>query len=237
MIAVVFGIQGVGKSSVVRKALAAFPENTWDLLQWGEIAYELCVKDGIIKVGDYSELKDATISYEDKRSSIAIIQDGKDESIYVKDQANIKQAKDEIRNLNIRTQKKIQKAVAKYFKALIENDPRGNFLIETHAALKTKQGYLPGLPKEFLDATDPDIFIILEANADEIFVRRLMDKERKREHDKTTKDVQTNLDTTRYFASSFATQSHSPLLIVENKEKRMDEAAAEIAEVLKKFME
>lgn len=236
MLAVIFGIQGVGKSTIVRMVMQKSSQANWTLLQWGEVAYDMCLKHGIIRVGDYSVLDSAEIISEDKKNGIAIIRHNKEEVIYVKNQEHIKLAKDEIRHLNINTQKKLQKEVANYFKSLINSDSKANYIIETHAALKTKQGYLPGLPKDFLQSTDPDIYVIIEANADEIFVRRLLDKERKREHDKTTKDVQTNLDTTRYFASTFAAVSHSPLLIVENKEKRADDAAEEIANVFLKFI-
>jgi adenylate kinase len=237
MVAVIFGIQGVGKSTIVKKVIEKTEQADWTLLQWGEAAFDLCLKQGIIRVGDYSELDDCEILYEDKRTDVAIVKLNGNEMIYTKSQENIKLAKDEIRHLNLKVQKKIQKEVAKSYATLINEDAKSNYIIETHAALKTKQGYLPGLPKDFLQSVDPDIYVIIEANADEIFVRRLLDKERKRDHDKTTKDVQTNLDTTRYFTSSFAAVSHSPMLIVENKEKRADEAAQEIAEVLLKFIE
>jgi adenylate kinase len=237
MIAIIFGIQGVGKSTVVRLVQEHFPEDTWTHLQWGDAAFDACLKKGIICVGDYEQLQKGEVTYEDRKHGLAIVNDDRSEVIYVKDQLEIKSAKDEIRNLNLKTQKKLQKEVANHFKDLINANPKDNFLIETHAALKTKQGYLPGLPNDFLETVAPDIYVIIEANADEIFVRRLLDKERKREHDKTTKDVQINLDTTRYFASAFAVVTHSPLLIVDNKEKRAAETADEIAAVFTKFLE
>ncbi len=235
MLAIVFGIQGVGKSTVVNMVMDKFADGEWTLLAWGEAAFDVCIQKGHIRVGDYSELHNGKLKSEDAEHGIAIVELGKEEVIFVKDQTNLKLAKDEIRNLNIYTQIKIQKEVANHFKALLAEDKVGNYLIETHAALKTKQGYLPGLPKSFLQSTEPDVYIIIEADVDEIFVRRLLDKKRKRDHDKTTKDVQTNIDTTRYFASAFAVVTHAPLVIVENKEKRSQEAADEIAEVLNRF--
>jgi adenylate kinase len=237
MIAVIFGIQGVGKSTLVRMVIEQFPEETWNLLQIGNAMMDLCLKKGIIRIGNYDEICQGEVQCKVKKHDIAIVKDGREEIIYVKDQTNLQFAKDEIRNLNLATQKKLQDEIALYYQEMMGNDPDGNYIIETHAALKTKQGYLPGLSKSFLNSLSPDVYIIIEANADEIFVRRLLDKERKREHDKTTKDVQTNLDTTRYFASAFAAQTHSPLLIVENKEKRAAEAAVEIMMVLQKFLE
>ena len=237
MIAVIFGVQGVGKSTIVKMVMAKFPGNEWSLLSWGEAAFEACIQKGIIRIGDYENLNEGQVTLEDKEHGIAIVDLGKSEAIFVKDQKYIKFAKDEIRNLNILTQIRIQKEVAHHFGDLLNTSKGGNYIIETHAALKTKQGYLPGLPKNFLQSIEPDVYIIIEADVDEIFVRRLLDKKRKRDHDKSTKDVQTNLDTTRYFGSAFAAVTHAPLLIVNNKEKRSEEAAAEIHEVLKRFLE
>lgn len=237
MIAIIFGIQGVGKSTMVRKIMDASKKAEWELLQWGEAAFDICIKKGIIRIGDYSSLTDYELISEDKNTDVAIIKLGKNELIYVKDQKNIKFAKDEIRHLSLKVQKELQKEVVNYFKKLIEGDTKTNYLIETHAALKTSQGYLPGLPKIFLQSIVPDIYVIIEADAAEIFKRRLLDKARKREHDKTVQDVQTNLDTTRYFTSAFAAVTHSPMYIVQNEAGKADEAAQEVAEVFLRFID
>lgn len=237
MIAIVFGIQGVGKSTMVKKIIEKSKRADWALLQWGETAFDICVKQGIIRIGDYKELEQKEVITADDKRGVAIVKQGEGEFIYVKDQNSIKVAKDEIRHLSLKFQKQIQKEVVHYFRRLIGNDEKTNYIIETHAALKTKQGYLPGLPKEFLQSVVPDIYIIIEANAGDIFKRRLLDKERKREHDKTVQDVQTNLDTTRYFTSAFAAVTHSPMYIVQNQEGQAEAAAQEVAEVLLRFLD
>lgn len=237
MIAIIFGIQGVGKSTMVRKIIEKSQRANWTLLQWGETAFDICVKQGIIRVGDYAEIEQKKVVLSDEKRGVAIIKQGDDEYIYVKDQNSIKVAKDEIRHLSLKVQKQLQKEVVNYFRKLIGGDEQTNYIIETHAALKTKQGYLPGLPKEFLQSVVPDIYVIIEADAKDIYQRRLLDKERKREHDKTVQDVQTNLDTTRYFTSAFAAVTHSPMYIVQNQEGQADAAAQEVADVLLRFLD
>ena len=237
MIAVIFGIQGVGKSSVVQGVLARFVgENSFRLLQWGDKTYEIALQKGIIRIGDYRTQSNFTVIYQDEQRGITIVKDqDKQHFIYVSEEKFLKNAKDEIRHLDLATQKALQMDVTDAFATEILANPYANYIVETHAALKTLQGYLPGLTIEFMEQTRPDLYIIIEANPDEIFVRRLHDKERKREHDKTTKDVQTNIDTTRYFASSYATFTHSPMLIVENKDKLVADTIDNIATTLERF--
>jgi len=236
MLAIVFGIQGVGKSSVVSKVLESFPKDEWLRLQIGDNAFELAQQKGLIKVADYKALTSGKVIVEDPEKGIAIIRDQGVETIYVKDPANMMEARDYMRSLNVASQKILQKEILEHYIKIFAENPGGNFLIETHAALKTKQGYIPGLPEDFLNRTKPDIYIIIEADATEIFNRRVNDPTRKRDHDKSVKDVQINLDTTRYFASNFAFDTHSPLFIVQNEQGKLDEAAAAIVDVLERFI-
>ena len=237
MIAVIFGIQGVGKTSVVDGVMSEFTgDRSFRLLQWGEKTYEIALQKNIIRIGDYKTQDNLEVIYEDGLNGVSIVKNqNKEQFIYVTEENNLKNSKDEIRNLNLETQKLLQKEVSDSFATEILASPNKNYLIETHSALKTLQGYLPGLTFNFMKQTKPDIYIIIEANADEIFIRRLFDKARKREHDKTTKDVQTNLDTSRYFASSYATYTHSPLVIVENKDKLVKDTVENIVKILERF--
>lgn len=235
MVAVIFGVQGVGKSSIVNGVMANFSgEDSFKLLQWGSRMFEIAFQKNIIRVGDYKTQGNFQVQYEDLTRGVTIVISEQGENlIYARDEACSKNAKDEIRHLDLKTQKMLQTEVSNSFASEIFANPSAHYLVETHAALKTLQGYLPGLTIDFMQKVDPDVYIIIEANADEIFARRLNDKERKRDHDKTIKDVQVNLDTTRYFTSSFAAYSHSTLCIVENKDKLVGDAIEEITRILR----
>jgi adenylate kinase len=236
MLAIVFGIQGVGKSSVVSKVVESFPQGQWTSWVFGDDIFRVAQEQGVIKVGDYQAIKSGQVIVEDPEKGIAVVRDQGLETIYVKDASQITEARDYMRVLNIATQKVLQSATLAYYAGIYAKDPEGCYLINTHAALKTKQGYMPGMTRAFLEQAKPDLFIVIEADAQEIFDRRVSDPTRKRDHDKTVKDVQINLDTTRYFAADFASTCDGELLIVQNEQGKLDEAAAAIADVLKRFI-
>jgi adenylate kinase len=236
MIAVVFGVQGVGKSSVVQQVLGKLTPDLWQHLRIGDNAFELAQAKGLIKVADYTTLQAGKVISEDPEKGVAIVRDQGMETIYVKEQANINEARDYMRNLNVAAQKVLQKEIMEHYIGIFAANPAGHFLVETHAALKTKQGYIPGLREDFLEAAKPDLFSVIEADANDIYQRRLNDPTRKRDHDKSVKDVQINLDTTRYFASDFAFDAHSPLLIVQNEQGKLEAAAAAIVDALERFI-
>jgi adenylate kinase len=247
IVTIVFGIQGVGKSAVVSSALENFTgDDAFRLLKWGDRTYEIALEKKIIRVGDYKTEGNYLVKYEDVERGVTVVSSGDEGNaevggaaghggnlIFVKDEGSLQNARDEIRNLNLDTQKMLQVEVSNSYATEIMNNTGTNFLIETHAALKTKQGYLPGLTMEFMQKIKPNLYLIIEANAEEIFARRVNDKGRKRDHDKSVMDVQINLDTTRYFASNFSVNTHSALCIVENKENLANEAVEEITEILK----
>ena len=235
MIVILFGIQGVGKSSVVNKAKASFPEGFWTHMQLGDNAFDLAIQDGIIKIEEYQPQPQDKIVMQEPEKGIFLVERNRVESIYIKSKDDIALGRDYIRFINVQTTKILQKDIFDFYANYIKSNPDKNFLIETHAALKTKQGYLPGLSLDFLKDIQPDAFIIIEADAEKIFERRINDTTRKRDHDTTLKDVQKNLDITRYYASSYATSVISPLIIVDNIEGQLDETAHDLSEILKRF--
>jgi len=235
MIAILFGIQGVGKSVVVSKMKEQFPQDYWTHMQLGDNAFELALKRGIIKVGEYKLLDGVQIVMEDEQGRLALIREKGTDTIYVKEEADLPLSRDYLRNINVGTTKLLQQEIFAHYADVLKKDPGNHYLIETHAALKTKQGYIPGLSKEFLQEVQPDVFIIIEADAAKIYERRVNDKTRKRDHDRSVSDVQINLDTTRYLVANYAFSVHSPMVIIENEEGEQDRAAAELSDVLKRF--
>lgn len=232
MLAVIFGIQGVGKSSVIDNVISSLGEYDFQLLRWGTLTYDICLEKEIIKVGDFSDKK---ILKEYTNDGVAIVEENGAEVIYVKEEKNLQIARDKMRYLSVDMQNKIQDAVINHIKELSQGD--GNFIVETHAALKTEQGYMPGLTQNFLNNIKPDIYVIIEAPAQEIYNRRMSDPTRVRDHDKSVEEVQMNLDTTRYFTSAFSVMSSSPMFIATNRQGKVEECVNEISNVLRKFFE
>jgi adenylate kinase len=188
MVAVVFGIQGVGKSSLVQAIVKGRGDFT--RLYWGENSLKTAQQEGLA------------------------------------------QDVDQVRNLPVAEQKILQKKVGMKFADTINSDRTKNYVIETHAALKTQQGFMAGFTPEILEAIKPDIFFVIESHAIDIYHRRILDETRKRDHDKTVREIQLNLDATRWFATTFSVLSGANLMMIENVEDNLDVAVTKIAEVL-----
>src|SRR4029079_14011557 len=184
MIAVVFGIQGVGKSSLVNVVLEQ--NKSFMKLYWGGAALKAAQA--------YGRAQDL----------------------------------DEVRNLSVSEQKRLQKIVAEEFAMEINANPQQNYIIETHAALKTKQGFMAGFTPEILTLIKPDIFFIVESYAIDIYHRRILDESRKRDHDKTVREIQLNLDATRWFATTFSVLTGANLMVIENVEDNLDVAVNKV---------
>ncbi|MEI7579627.1 MAG: adenylate kinase [bacterium] len=192
MITVILGINGVGKSTVVKKVIK---QVNFERVHWGRIMEKLAAPRGLIKHID------------------------------------------ELRKVDIRMQRFIQEETVDVIKKQIDAEPNKNYIIETHAALKTPQGYLPGFNLHILEKIKPDMFIIVEAAAESIWKRRAEDPTRDRNDDSTLFDVEMNLEVTRNFASSYAIAIGATLAIVENKQGELDKAVNKIVSYLKMFDE
>src|SRR3972149_3078864 len=123
MRAIIFGIGGVGKTSVVNEVIKAFPI---ERLLWGNYAVEMAKQEKIIE--EY----------------------------------------DQLRLQNTAVQKRLQLKVAKLFAEKMNSAPEINYLIETHAALKTPQGYFLGCNFEILQLLKPDLIIVVTAVPEKI---------------------------------------------------------------------
>ena len=193
MVAVIFGIQGVGKSSIAKGVVAERKDYT--RIHWGQHSLSAAKEDGL--ANDI----------------------------------------DEVRKLPVRDQKMLQLRVSRNIANLLDEDRTKNYIIETHAALKTRQGYMPGLTPEILAMLKPELFIVIESDAKDIYHRRILDETRKRDHDKTVEDIQLNLDATKWFATNFTIFSNASLMVVKNVEDNLDIAVNEVLSALKLYDE
>ena len=182
---IVFGLPGVGKTSVINKVIE---KTNIHHIHWGDLTMELALKRGFIK------------------------------------------NRDEIRNLNIEEQKEIRRGVTKQIYEISLEHP--NVLIETHAAVKTPQGYWPGLSLLTLQRFKPDVFIVLSAEPEFIFERRLKDTSRWRRDEVTIQSIKKALDITRQMAINYAVLVSGTFIEVENKQGDIDYAVNIISELI-----
>ena len=135
--------------------------------------------------------------------------------------------RDELRKLPILEQKKIQKIAAEK----LSNIKADVIIIDTHAFIRTPEGFNPGLPYHVLQIIEPTNFISVVAKTEEIYNRRMKDETRNR--DKVSiSTIKKELDIQSTMMSACSVLSGSPLKHVLNSEGKLEEAASQIIKAI-----
>jgi adenylate kinase len=137
--------------------------------------------------------------------------------------------RDELRNLSPDVQKEIQKNAAK---SIRERSEQTNIIVDTHCTIKTPAGFLPGLPKWVLDELKPDMFVLIEADADEILLRRITDTSRSRDME-MLKDINLHQEMNRAVSMAYAALTGATVKIIENHNDQLEVSVKEMSETLK----
>ncbi|MFB5608448.1 MAG: adenylate kinase [Candidatus Nitrosomaritimum yanchengensis] len=137
------------------------------------------------------------------------------------------QTRDELRKLPLSEQKKLQKIAAEKLSKI--NDDV--VIIDTHAFIRTPEGFNPGLPYHVLQIIEPSNFISVYAKTEEIYNRRMKDDTRTR--DKVSiATIKKELDIQSAMMSACSVLSGSPVKHVLNSEGKLDEAADQIIKAI-----
>lgn len=136
--------------------------------------------------------------------------------------------RDEMKHLDIQTYKGLQKDAAD---SIIEDIGDEQVIIDTHAAIKTPHGYIPGLPKEVIEEFDPERIIIIDASSRELHRRAQKDSDRDREHD-SVEDIEEYRYIAREMASTGSVLTGAYMKKIENKDGGTQKAARELVETL-----
>ena len=144
-------------------------------------------------------------------------------------QEKIVNDRDALRKLPAETQKEIKAKAAKEIKARSKKD---NVIVDTHCTINTPMGFLPGLPIWVLEELQPDQFILIEANPDEIIYRRLNDDTRERDIQKV-KEIDLHQQMNRATSMAYATLTGATVKIVENHDNHLDSSVKKLVNVLK----
>lgn len=191
MVAVVFGIPGVGKSTIVHLVQEKLG---LEYVHPGNIMYRIASERSLVE--------------------------------------NV----DQMRKLKLHIQQELQEEMARTIAQLIASKPQNSFIIDTHAIVKTPQGYFPGLRNAFFDAVKPDIYFVVESDPQKILERRLADKSRIRKDDTTLKQILLHIDLTRDFASAYSIYSQANFSVIENIEGDVNYAVTEMSGIIEEFM-
>ncbi len=157
------------------------------------------------------------INYGDKMLEVAI-----DEKLV--------EHRDEMRKLPAEEQRRIQRLAAR---KIAEEAKETDIIVDTHCTILTPKGYLPGLPKWVLDELQPELLIIIEANPDEILVRRIKDTTRVRDIQYIAQIEEHQL-MNRVIAMAYAMYTGATVKIIRNHDEKLEEAARELADALRK---
>ncbi len=106
-----------------------------------------------------------------------------------------------------------------------------NIIVDTHCTIKTPAGYLPGLPRWVLEELQPDQFILIEADGDEILMRRISDVTRSRDTERLA-DINRHQEMNRAMAMAYAVLTGATVKVIGNHNDRLDEAVAMMKETL-----
>jgi adenylate kinase len=138
--------------------------------------------------------------------------------------------RDAMRKSDLSVQRQVQKEVAQVISNRIKQAEELT-LIDTHMAIKTSGGYMPGMPSHVMQLLGPKLFVLVEAKPAEISSRRMKDSTRKRD-DATEEAVQEELQFSRSMGSACAVITGAPVKVVMNSEGKAEEAAREILRTL-----
>lgn len=136
--------------------------------------------------------------------------------------------RDEMKDIEVEKYKNIQKKAAE---SIVENAEDGNVIVDTHAAIKSPFGYIPGLPKWTVENLQPEKIVMLTADSEVIF-ERSQEGGRDREHD-STNDIREYQEVAREMAATGSVLTGAYLQVIENEEGKADEAAEKLVETLK----
>ncbi|MBZ9571583.1 adenylate kinase [Methanobrevibacter sp. TMH8] len=134
--------------------------------------------------------------------------------------------RDELRKLSPQIQKEIQKDAAAKIK---ESSKDKNIIVDTHCTIATPSGFLPGLPQWVLEELKPDTFVLIEANPDEIMLRRLSDETRARDME-MYEDIQLHQEMNRAASMAYATLTGATVKILENHDGQLDDIVNQMVE-------
>ena len=152
-----------------------------------------------------------------------------DEMLEIAKRDSLVDNRDSLRKLAPDVQKEVQENAAQ---SIREKSEQSNIIVDTHCTIKTPKGFLPGLPKWVLDQLKPDMFILMEADGDEILKRRISDTTRTRDSERL-KDINLHQEMNRAASMAYAVITGATVKIIENHDNRVDEAVDEMVKTLK----
>jgi len=139
--------------------------------------------------------------------------------------------RDDVRKSKLSFQRNLQLEAAERISKIMADKTGDSFVIDTHMIVRTTDGYWTGLPIEVLERLNPDLFVLVEAEPNEVLARRFRNPSRRR--DRALRDeVMEELAFSRNMAAACSVLTGAPVKIVKNPSGKQVEAAEEILKLL-----
>lgn len=141
--------------------------------------------------------------------------------------------RDEMRRQNIERQKQVQELAAS---EISNRAAQGAAIIDTHMFIRTSSGMWAGLPRNILEKLKPRLFVLVEADPEQIASRRKGDAERKRDQ-ALAEDIAFDLEWSRATAAASAVATGAPVKVIRNDTGKQKQAAQELFETIRSVTE
>jgi adenylate kinase len=135
--------------------------------------------------------------------------------------------RDDMRNLSVDAQRRLQEMAAKN----INSVRNANIVIDTHLFINTSEGRYPGMPRNLLDLLSPSHLVMISADPEEIFARRMQDDSRNR--DLISMDgIKNDLEVAITMIATSSILTGAPFKIIFNHTDRINDAVSELVEIM-----
>ena len=141
--------------------------------------------------------------------------------------------RDDMRKQSIETQRKAQELAAS---EIANRSLHGATVVDTHMFIRTGSGLWAGLPQNVLQRLGPRLFVLVEADPDQIAARRRTDADRKREQE-LAEQIKFDLEWSRATAAASAVATGAPVKVIRNDAGRQKQAAMELFQTIRDVME
>lgn len=138
--------------------------------------------------------------------------------------------RDEMKSIEVEKYKEIQRDAAE---SIVEDAEKEDVIVETHAAIKSPYGYIPGLPEWTVKNLEPAKIIMLTADPEAIYNRTQKDD---RDRDTAKDDIEgiaEYQDIAREMAAAGSVLTGAYLKTIENRAGEVEAAAEELIETLR----
>jgi adenylate kinase len=183
---------------------------------------------GIPGVGKTTVINTAVDIVKQKYQEDVIVLNFGTEMFEVASKAGQVKDRDEMRKLPTAQQRNNQKLAGE---AIAKKAQKAKVSVDTHTLIQTNNGYLIGLPEWVVRAIEPKTVVLVEAESEKIASRRSSDESRTRDA-QTISDIQIHQEMCRAAAISVGTLTGATVRRIMNREGKVEEAAAELAQTL-----